>query len=257
MGAPPIRTLVASGATDPSASDRCGVDSGAKTRMTRGVMSEPTAIRVFVVDDHEMVRRGLISLFEGEAGFDVVGEAAGARSAVARIQATSPDVVLLDVRLQDGNGVEVCREVRSSLPEVAVLMITSYTDERAEFDAAVAGAAGYFIKDVAGEELLAAVRRAASGEVLIDRTAVHRPPAGQGASDPTWATLSPQEKRVLDLIGRGYTNRQIGEELFLSEKTVKHYVTSLLRKLSMQRRTQAASFITHLQDQGLGGAPTT
>lgn len=218
-------------------------------------MPEQQLIRVFVVDDHEMVRLGLTSLFDAEEGFEVVGEASTAESAVARVRATRPDVVLLDVRLGEDSGVEVCREVRSAVPSVAVLMITSYTDARAEVDAAMAGAAGYFIKDVAGEQLIDAVRRVAAGEVLIDPAAVHGVAGSDQQPDPLWAALSPQERRVLNLIGEGCTNRQIAERMYLSERTVKHYVTSLLRKLSMQRRTQAAAFITHLHDEGQGQDP--
>lgn len=219
-------------------------------------MPDQPPIRVFVVDDHEMVRLGLSSLFDAEDGFEVVGEAATAAAALGRVRATRPDVLLLDVRLGDESGIEVCREVRSAVPSVAVLMITSFSDERAEVDAALAGAAGYFIKDVAGEELIDAVRRVAAGDVLIDPATSLRPADGNaGEPDPMWAALSPQEKRVLNLIGEGCTNRQIAQRMYLSERTVKHYVTSLLRKLSMQRRTQAAAFITHLHDQGQGEPP--
>jgi len=219
-------------------------------------MPDQRPIRVFVVDDHEMVRLGLSSLFDAEDGFEVVGEAATAAAALGRVRATRPDVLLLDVRLGDESGIEVCREVRSAVPSVAVLMITSFSDERAEVDAALAGAAGYFIKDVAGEELIDAVRRVAAGDVLIDpATSLRTADGNAGEPDPMWAALSPQEKRVLNLIGEGCTNRQIAQRMYLSERTVKHYVTSLLRKLSMQRRTQAAAFITHLHDQGQGEPP--
>lgn len=212
----------------------------------------PAPIRVFVVDDHEIVRRGLVDLLETERGFTVVGEAASVRQALARIPATAADVVLLDVRLPDGNGVEVCRELLNDQPAPAVLMLTSYSDRRAEIDAVVAGAAGYFLKDIHGEALLTAIRRVAAGEVLVDPSLVNDPQRLNWAHrpDPGWLALTPQEQRVLSHIGEGCTNRQIARQMSLSERTVAHYVSSLLAKLGLERRAQAASYITHLQDQG-------
>ena len=217
-----------------------------------GAPVEPRPTEVFVVDDHEIVRRGLIEMLDMDAGLTVVGEAATVADAIARIDATVPDVVVLDVRLPDGSGVDVCREVRSRHPEVAVLMLTSFTDERAEFEAVLAGAAGYSLKDIRGDALVDAIRAVAAGEVLVDAQAIaaRMEQAQQGATDAGWVALTPQERRVLQLIGEGLTNRQIGERLHLAEKTVKHYVTTLLSKLDMQRRTQAAAYVTHLRDEG-------
>lgn len=210
----------------------------------------PEPIRVFVVDDHEMVRRGLISILEPDPDFVVVGEAGTAESALVRIPAAAPDVVLLDVRLPDGNGIEVCRELVCDLPECAVLIVTSYSQDEAELSAAMAGAAGFFLKNIASDQLLTSIRKAAAGEVMIDAAELVRR-VQHPATDPAWQSLSPQERRVLLLIGDGLTNRQIGERMYLAEKTVKHYVGSLLRKLGLQRRTQAASLITHLRDEGV------
>lgn len=207
-------------------------------------------IHVFLVDDHEIVLRGLAGLLDGEEDIMVVGQATTAQEAIARINATGPDVVLLDVRLPDASGIEVCREVLSFNPNLAVLMVTSFSDDEAELAAVMAGACGYFLKDIAADSLIDSIHRAADGQVLVDREAVASR-AAAAEPDPRWESLSPQERRVLELIGQGMTNRQIGETMFLSEKTVKHYVGSLLRKLDMQRRTQAASFITRLQDEGL------
>lgn len=211
-------------------------------------MREP--IRVFVVDDHEMVRRGLIAILEPEPDMTVVGEAGTAESALVRIPATAPDVVLLDVRLPDGNGIEVCRQLVADDPHLAVLIVTSYPQDQAELAAAMAGAAGFFLKDIATDQLLTAIRRAAAGEAMLDAANLIRR-VQQAPRDPAWQSLSLQERRVLLLIGEGLTNREIGERMYLAEKTVKHYVGSLLHKLGLQRRTQAASLITHLRDEGL------
>lgn len=204
---------------------------------------------VFVVDDHEIVRRGLIEMIDMASGLTVVGEAATAAEAIARIEATIPDVVVLDVRLPDGSGVDVCREVRSRHPEVAVLMLTSFTDERAEFEAVLAGAAGYSLKDIRSDALIESIRAVAAGRILLDAAAVTARMQST-ETDAGWSALTPQERRVLELIGEGLTNRQIGAHMHLAEKTVKHYVTSLLAKLDMQRRTQAAAYVTHLRDEG-------
>lgn len=208
-------------------------------------------IRVFLVDDHEMVRRGLTALINTAPVLQVVGEAASAAEALEYIPAAHPDVVLLDVRLGNDSGVDVCRRIRLQYPSIAVLMITSYTDVRAEHEAARAGANGYFLKNITGERLIDAIVRAAAGERLLPPGAAME--TSTADDDPLWRSLSQQEQRVLQCIGDGLTNRQIAETMFLSEKTVKHYVTTVLRKLNIDRRTQAATFITHLRDEGLTG----
>ena len=208
-------------------------------------------IRVFLLDDHELVRRGLHDLLSLEDDLQIVGEAASASEALARIPACRPDVAVLDVRLPDGSGVEVCREIRSLLPDVGCLMLTSYADDEAMVDALLAGAGGYVLKNIRGDDLVDAVRRIASGESLLDPKATERVlerlRAGN-SGDERLAPLTGQERRILDLIGEGLTNRQIGERLHLAEKTVKNYVSSLLAKLGMERRTQAAAYIARLDE---------
>ena len=206
-------------------------------------------IRVFLLDDHEVVRRGLAELLGLETDLEVVGEAGSAAEALHRIPAARPDVAVLDVRLPDGTGVEVCREVRSSMPDVRCLMLTSYADDEALFDAIMAGASGYVLKDIRGNDLVEAIRAVASGKSLLDPVATQRVLErlrdGQKTDDRLEA-LTDQERRILDLIGEGLTNRQIGERMHLAEKTVKNYVSSLLAKLGMERRTQAAAFSARL-----------
>jgi two-component system, NarL family, response regulator DevR len=206
-------------------------------------------IRVFLVDDHEVVRRGLRDLMEAEEDLEVVGDAATAGMALAGIAATSPDVAVLDVRLPDGNGVEVCREVRARDPRVACLMLTSFSDDEALFDAIMAGAAGYLLKDIKGNDLVDAVRRVAGGDSLLDPSVtgkvLERLRKGD-EEDPRLKALSDQERRILALIAEGLTNRQIAERMHLAEKTVKNYVSNLLAKLGMQRRTEAAVFYTQV-----------
>jgi DNA-binding NarL/FixJ family response regulator len=202
-------------------------------------------IGVFLVDDHEIVRRGVRDLLESQPDIVVVGEAGTAESALADIPALLPDVAVLDVRLPDGNGVSVCREIRSQVPQVACLMLTSFGDDEALFDAIMAGAAGYVLKQIRGTDLIGAIRTVASGQSLIDPKAACRVmdqmrDRARG-TDPLAALTTP-ELRILELIGKGLTNRQIGERLFLAEKTVKNYVSSLFVKLGMERRTQAAAF---------------
>jgi DNA-binding NarL/FixJ family response regulator len=208
-------------------------------------------IRVFLLDDHEVVRRGVRDLLESEGDIEVVAEAASAAEALARVPAVKPDVAVLDVRLPDGDGVTVCRELRSQLPELACLMLTSFADDEALFDAILAGASGYVLKQVREADILGAVRTVAAGGSLLDPAATARVMARMReqatASDPLQG-LSDQERKVLDLIGEGLTNRQIGERMFLAEKTVKNYVSNLLAKLGMQRRTQAAAFVARLGD---------
>ena len=208
-------------------------------------------LRVFLLDDHELVRRGLHDLLSIESDLEVVGEAATAAEALARIPAVTPDVAVLDVRLPDGSGVEVCRDIRSALPEVHCLMLTSYADDEAMVDALLAGAAGYVLKDIRGADLVGAVRRVGRGESLLDPQATERVLQrlrGGEPQDERLAHLTGQERRILDLIGDGMTNRQIGDQLHLAEKTVKNYVSSLLAKLGMQRRTQAAAYIARIDE---------
>ena len=205
-------------------------------------------IAVFLLDDHEVVRRGVRDLLEAEPDITVVGEAGTAESALARIPALRPDVAVLDVRLPDGDGVSVCREIRSKMPEVACLMLTSFGDDEALFDAIMAGAAGYVLKQIRGTDLVGAVRTVASGQSMLDPQAAGRLMASlrkPAKADPL-AGLTPQERRILELIGEGLTNRQIGERLFLAEKTVKNYISGMFAKLGMERRTQAAAYATRV-----------
>ena len=200
-------------------------------------------IRVFILDDHDMIRRGLRDFLADAGGFEVVGESASAREAARRIPALRPRVALLDVQLQDGSGVEVCRQVRARDPEIQVLMVTTYDDAEACLAAALAGASGFVLKQIRGGDLVDAVRRVAAGESLLDREAVVE--AARAARpapdvDPRVAALTGQEQRILNLIADGLTNRQIGEQLGIGENTVKNYVTKLLVKLGLARRTQAA-----------------
>jgi DNA-binding NarL/FixJ family response regulator len=201
-------------------------------------------ISVFLLDDHEIVRRGVRDLLEAEPDIRVVGEAGTAESALARIPALRPEVAVLDVRLPDGDGVSVCRDIRSRMPEVACLMLTSFGDEEALFDAIMAGASGYVLKQIRGTDLVGAVRTVASGQSLLDPQAASRLMARlrQPAKVDPLAGLTGQERRILELIGEGLTNRQIGERLFLAEKTVKNYISALFAKLGMERRTQAAAY---------------
>lgn len=202
-------------------------------------------IRVYVLDDHELVRRGLQELLESE-GFVVVGTSGSAEEATRRIPALRPDVSVLDARLPDGTGIEVCRDVRAVDPSLNCLILTSYDDEQALRGAVLAGAAGYVLKEIGGTDLLGALRRAARGESLFDAAVKAKIIQGLTAPqrvDPRVASLTPQERRVLDLVGQGLTNRQIGEQMLLAEKTVKNYVSSMLAKLGFERRTQAAVYI--------------
>ncbi|MEU9128099.1 response regulator transcription factor [Kitasatospora sp. NPDC048540] len=214
-------------------------------------MSENGQIRVFLLDDHEIVRRGVHDLLSTEEDIEVVGEAGTAAEALARVAAVQPDVAVLDVRLPDGNGVEVCREVRSHHPQIRCLMLTSFSDDEALFDSIMAGASGYVLKAIRGTDLLSAVRDVAAGKSLLDPVAtsrvLERLREGGEKEDQRLAQLTRQERRILDLIGEGMTNRQIGNELHLAEKTVKNYVSSLLAKMGMERRTQAAAYVARHQ----------
>lgn len=205
----------------------------------------PAPIRVFLLDDHEIVRRGLRDLLEGAGDIVVVGESGSAAEATRRLPALRPDVAILDGRLPDGSGMEVCREVRSRCPEIAVLILTSYDDDDALFSAIMAGAAGYILKQVGGHDFVETVRRVAAGQSMLDPgvTAQVLERVRQGPRiDPALEQLTEQELRILELIGEGMTNRQMAETMFLAEKTVKNYVSSLLAKLGLGSRTQAAIF---------------
>lgn len=208
-------------------------------------------VRVFLLDDHEIVRRGLRELLEAEEDLDVVGEAGTAEQALTRIGAVSPNVAVLDVRLPDGDGVQVCREIRSKHPEIACLMLTSYADDEALFSAIVAGASGYVLKQVRGTDLVDGVRRVGRGESLLDPATTARvlQRLRQPAEPDGLAVLTDQERHILDLIVEGLTNRQIGERLFLAEKTVKNYTSNLLSKLGMSRRTEAAVYAARLAER--------
>ncbi|MER7752571.1 response regulator transcription factor [Kitasatospora sp. NPDC097643] len=210
----------------------------------------PAPVRVFLLDDHEVVRRGVHDLLDGEPDLEVVGEAATAEQALVRVPALRPDVAVLDVRLGDGDGVSVCRELRSRMPGLACLMLTSFDDEEALLDAVMAGAAGYVLKQISGTDLVAAVRTVASGRSMLDPGAATRllnrlrSDAEPARSAPTGPALTAREEEVLALIGEGLTNRQIGERLYLAEKTVKNHVSRLLAKLGVERRVQAALIAT-------------
>ncbi|MEO6822969.1 MAG: response regulator transcription factor [Candidatus Nanopelagicales bacterium] len=206
-------------------------------------------IRVFLLDDHEVVRRGVRDLLEIEGDITVVGEAATCAEALARVPAVRPDVAVLDVRLPDGDGVGVCRELRSQLPDLACLMLTSYADDDALFDAVMAGAAGYVLKQIRGSDLQGAIRTVAAGGSLISahtRTRMMDRLQRRHEPEDQLQVLTPRERDVLNLIGQGLTNRQIGQQLHLAEKTVKNYVSSLLAKLGIERRTQAAILVTEV-----------
>jgi len=206
--------------------------------------------RVFLLDDHEVVRRGVRELLEAEDDLEVVGEAGTAAEALGRIPATRPDVAVLDVRLPDGDGVEVCRDIRSQHPEVACVMLTSFADDDAVYAAIMAGAAGYLLKQVRGTDLVDGIRRVGRGESLLDPAVTtrvlerirHRP-------EDELSGLTEQERKILALIAEGLTNRQIGERLYLAEKTIKNYVSNLLAKMGMSRRTEAAAYAARLAER--------
>ncbi|MEU9482088.1 response regulator transcription factor [Streptomyces decoyicus] len=227
------------------------------------VAAPETPLRVFILDDHEVVRRGVRDLLEAEGDIEVVGEAEDARQALARVPAVRPQVAVLDVRLggtdspdSDHEGIEVCRELRARVPELACLMLTSFDDDEALFDAIMAGASGYVLKQINGTALVHAIRTVAAGQSMLDpRTATRvmerlRDPGGAGAAEEETSgldRLSPREREVLDLIGEGLTNRQIADRLFLSEKTVKNRVSAILSKLGVGRRVQAAMVVERLR----------
>jgi two-component system, NarL family, response regulator DevR len=202
-------------------------------------------IRVFLVDDHEVVRRGLAELLGAQPDIEIVGEAGTAAAARGRIAATKPDVAVLDVRLPDGSGIDVCRSIQASQPETRCLILTAYDDDQALYAAVIAGAAGYVLKDVRGANLIDSIRAVAAGRSLLDPTLKKRAleaMKSESAPDPRLENLSLRERQVLALIADGLTNREIGETMSLAEKTVKNYVSGLLSKLGLQRRTQAVVF---------------
>lgn len=209
-------------------------------------------VRVYLLDDHEIVRRGLRELLEGDGRIEVVGESGLAEEATRRIPALRPHVAVLDGRLPDGSGVDVCRDIRSVDPSIACLILTSYDDDEALFHAIMAGASGYVLKQIRGNELIDAILRVAQGQSLLDPQVTARVLErlrGGHEEDAALAGLTEQERRVLMHIADGLTNRQIGQEMFLAEKTVKNYVSSILAKLGMERRTQAAVFASKLREK--------
>ncbi len=209
-------------------------------------------ITVFLVDDHEVVRRGVRDLLESTGDVTVVGEAGSVAEALERVPAAAPDVAVLDVQLPDGTGIELCRELRSQRPELSCLMLTSFPDDDALLDAVVAGASGYVLKQVRGSDLVDAVRQVATGHSLLDpvlrERAAKRIRSGP-EEDERLRHLTPQERRILDLLADGMTNRQIADEMFLAEKTVKNYVSNLLAKMGMSRRTEAAVFAARMAER--------
>jgi two-component system response regulator DevR len=217
--------------------------------MTSDETEQHKAVRVFLLDDHEVVRQGLRALVEADGSIEVVGESGSAVEATHRIPALRPDVAVLDGRLPDGSGIDVCRDVRSVDPSIKALILTSYDDDEALFAAIMAGAAGYVLKEIGGQDLIGAVRTVAAGNSLIDPSLTARVlerVRNGPATAPELADLTEQELKLLSLIAEGLTNRQIGERMFLAEKTVKNYVSSILAKLGLERRTQAAVLASKL-----------
>jgi DNA-binding NarL/FixJ family response regulator len=211
---------------------------------------EQRLIRVFLLDDHEIVRRGVADVINAEPDMVVVGEAATTAVVVDAVGDTQPDVAVLDVRLEDGNGIEACREIRSTYPEIACLILTSFADDQAIVDAAVAGAAGYVLKQIKSDELVAAIRKVAAGSQLLDGATVRfRMKRLRESDEGRVLELTDRERRIFELIGEGYSNRQIAEELRLAEKTVKNYVSNLLAKLGVARRTEAAAFAARIEER--------
>lgn len=207
-------------------------------------------VKVFLVDDHEVVRRGLVDLLGADPELDVVGEAGSVAEAMARVPAARPDVAVLDVRLRDGNGIELCRDLLSRMPDLRCLILTSYTSDEAMLDAILAGASGYVVKDIKGMELARAVKDVGAGRSLLDNRAAAALMAklrGAAEKQDPLSGLTDQERTLLGLLSEGLTNKQIADRMFLAEKTVKNYVSRLLAKLGMERRTQAAVFATELK----------
>lgn len=246
------------GTRSPSATGEQGVVmTGTRT------FTDQDPIRVFLLDDHEVVRRGITDLLDAEPDISVVGDAGTVEDALVRGPALRPDVAVLDVRLPDGDGITVCRELRNQMPELACLMLTSFDDEDALLDAIMAGASGYVLKQIRGSDLVSAVRTVASGQSMLDPATTARlmrslraDPAETPSMAPELASLSPRERDILALIGDGLTNREIGKKLYLSEKTVKNHISRLLAKLGVQRRVQAAVLASQLEQPETGERPT-
>lgn len=221
------------------------------THLAAGIVVIVTkALRIELVDDHEVVRNGLKAMLDAEDDLEVVGEAGSVEEAIRRVGHDEPDVVILDVRLPDGSGVEACREIRARWPDINVLMLTSFADDEALFASILAGASGYVLKQIKGSDLIESVRKVGRGESLLDpemTDRVFRRIRGEEQDDPLLARLSKQERRILEYISEGLTNRQISEEMFLAEKTVKNYVSNVLAKLEMSRRSEAAAYAARLQ----------
>jgi two-component system response regulator DevR len=225
-----------------------------------GSPAERATVQVFLLDDHEVVRRGVRDLLEAEDGIEVVGEAATCAQALVRVPALRPQVAVLDMRLPDGDGVTVCRELRSRMPELACLILTSFDDDDALLDSIMAGAAGYVLKQIKGSDLVAAVRTVASGQSTLDpdttsrlMDSLRRQREPQPKADPVLAQLTERELGILDLIGEGLTNREIGQRLFLAEKTVKNHISRILAKLGVERRIQAAMLVGSGHDRDVKG----
>ncbi|MDH4171810.1 MAG: response regulator transcription factor [Acidimicrobiia bacterium] len=212
--------------------------------------TDSATIRVFLLDDHEIVRRGVAEVVNAQADMEVVGEAGSPAEAVSAVAQCRPDVAVLDVRLGEGNGIAVCREIRSNHPEVACLILTSFDDDQAIIDAAMAGAAGFVLKQIRGNELVESMRKVARGAQLLDAAATRMAMQRLSRNEVgPLAELTDQERRVFELIGAGLSNREIGEELYLAEKTVKNYVTGVLAKLGMARRTEAAALAARIDER--------
>lgn len=212
--------------------------------------TDKTNTRVFLLDDHEIVRRGVADLLNREPDMTVVGEAGTAAAALTTIEACAPDVAVLDVRLGDGNGIEVCRDVRSQFPDISCLILTSFSDDQAVIDAAMAGASGYVLKQIEGNDLAESIRKVAAGLQLLDRAEVRlRMDRLKRSDDGVLLALTPQEQRIFELIGEGHSNRQIASEMYLAEKTVKNYISNLFTKLGITRRTQAAAMAARLDER--------
>ena len=210
--------------------------------------TERRPLRLLVVDDHEIVRQGLVALLDRREGFEVVAQAGSVAEAIAESAKFEPDIVVMDVRLPDGTGIEACREIRAARPETRVIMLTSYPDEEAVLSAIIAGASGYLLKQIRGRDLVSALESVGRGESLLDPAVTERvlqrvrTAASGGAADEL-ADLTSQERKILLLVAEGMTNKEIATDVFLSDKTVKNYVSSILSKLNLQRRTQAAAFV--------------
>lgn len=230
-----------------------------KPLMNPGAAKSPivsSMVKIFLVDDHEVVRRGLVGLLSSDPELEVVGEAGSAAQALARIPALRPDVAVLDVRLPDGNGIELCRDLLSAMPDLRCLMLTSYTSDEAMLDAILAGASGYVVKDIKGMELAQAIKDVGAGRSLLDNRAAAALMAklrGEAERSDPLSGVTQQERALLELLAEGLTNREIAARMYLAEKTVKNYVSRLLAKLGMQRRTQAAVFASKLNQPRLTG----